>query len=373
MSLARKIKLNLNNIPGWRTPRKIVVVESDDWGSIRMPSKEILARLEKKGFIPKNDYYNRFDSLASKKDLSNLFDVLSTVKDKNGNAAILTANTIVANPDFDKIEASNYLKYYYEIFTDTLKKYPDHANSFQIWKEGMGSKIFHPQFHGRDHINVTTWLQKLQKNDLVTKTAFDNKLLGLRDRNCDKSRAYFYMRALDFNNTNDLSKKLEAIEDGISIFQNIFGYKSKSFIAPSYVWNDQVENILKKNGVDYIQGIRLQKKPILGNKNLVNKIHFLGNKSNHNQIYLVRNAFFEPSILNSNQTVENTLYRINIAFNWNKPAIIGSHRVNYIGFINEKNRDENLKLIKTLLTSIIKKWPDVEFMTSDQLGNLIKQ
>ena len=103
MSLARKIKLNLNNIPGWRTPRKIVVVESDDWGSIRMPSKEILDQLEKKGFIPKNDYYNRFDSLASKKDLSNLFDILSTVKDKNGNSAILTANTIVANPDFDKI------------------------------------------------------------------------------------------------------------------------------------------------------------------------------------------------------------------------------------------------------------------------------
>ena len=117
----------------------------------------------------------------------------------------------------------------------------------------------------------------------------------------------------------------------------------------------------------------MQKKPILGNKNLVNKIHFLGNKSKHNQIYLVRNAFFEPSLFYSNQTVENTLNRINIAFNWNKPAIIGSHRVNYIGFINEKNRDENLNLLKILLTSIIKKWPDVEFMTSDQLGHLIKQ
>ena len=25
------------NIPGWTTNRKIIVIESDDWGSIRMP------------------------------------------------------------------------------------------------------------------------------------------------------------------------------------------------------------------------------------------------------------------------------------------------------------------------------------------------
>jgi hypothetical protein len=32
---------NLSNIPGWRTNRKIVVIESDDWGAICMASKEI--------------------------------------------------------------------------------------------------------------------------------------------------------------------------------------------------------------------------------------------------------------------------------------------------------------------------------------------
>jgi len=32
---------NVANIPGWRTDRKIVVIESDDWGAIRMPSKEV--------------------------------------------------------------------------------------------------------------------------------------------------------------------------------------------------------------------------------------------------------------------------------------------------------------------------------------------
>mgnify|MGYP000999890125 CR=1 FL=1 len=33
------------NIPGWRTNRKIVVIESDDWGSVRMRSREVYDRL----------------------------------------------------------------------------------------------------------------------------------------------------------------------------------------------------------------------------------------------------------------------------------------------------------------------------------------
>ena len=41
MTLKQTITHNLLNIPGWRTKRHIVVIESDDWGSIRMPSKDV--------------------------------------------------------------------------------------------------------------------------------------------------------------------------------------------------------------------------------------------------------------------------------------------------------------------------------------------
>ena len=60
-----------------------------------------------------------------------------------------------------------------------------------------------------------------------------------------------------------------------------------------------------------------------------------------------------------------------IAYYWNKPAIISTHRLNYVGYINPSNRDKNLKLLDHLLSSILKKWPDVEFMTSVELGDTI--
>ena len=60
-----------------------------------------------------------------------------------------------------------------------------------------------------------------------------------------------------------------------------------------------------------------------------------------------------------------------MAFAMGKPAIISTHRINYIGGIFPSNRDANLKLLNSILKYLVKKWPEVEFMASDTLGDLI--
>jgi hypothetical protein len=64
---------------------------------------------------------------------------------------------------------------------------------------------------------------------------------------------------------------------------------------------------------------------------------------------------------------------IEVSFKYKKPAIISSHRVNFIGSIQPDNRDKNLKLLSDLLKQIVIKYPDVEFMSSDELLMLIKK
>jgi len=366
------LKKSIANTPGWHTNRKIVVIESDDWGSIRMPSKNTLEYLISQNLIPENDSFNKNDSLASEEDLINLFEVLSNVKDKNNKPAVLTANTIVANPDFNKIEASNFEEYHFEVFTETLKKYKKHTNSFNLWKEGIKSNIFHPQFHGREHVNINRWLNSLQDNDKNTKIAFDNKLFGLRKLESTGLRDS-YMRALDFENVDQFMTIEKSLIEGLNIFKYIFGYNSKSFIAPSYVWDYEAEKVLNEQGVKYLQGIQYQYYPKIGKRELQKKINYIGKTNKLGQKYLIRNVFFEPTTQGRKEVVERALKRIDVAFKWKKPAIIGSHRLNYIGFINPQNRDQNLRLLKTLLDKIIQKWPNVEFMTSDQLGDLIKK
>ena len=137
-----------------------------------MPSRKIFQILKKSNDIDIENPYNRYDTLASSTDLSHLFEVLQSVKDKNGNNAVLTANCIMANPNFKAIEANRFNKYFYETLTDTFERY-NNKDALNIWQEGIKSKIFQPQFHGREHINVPFWMKKLKYGHKGVRTAFN--------------------------------------------------------------------------------------------------------------------------------------------------------------------------------------------------------
>lgn len=366
------LKKNILNVQGWTTKRKIVVIESDDWGSVRMPSKETYKKLLKKGYNVNNDPYLKYDSLATTEDLSHLFDVLSSIKDKNKHSPIITANTIVANPDFKKIRSSNFESYFFEPFLETLSRYKGCDKSFDLWNEGIDSGLFLPQFHGREHLHVAQWMKALQENDKNILEAFDNEMISISSE--PSSMKFSYMEGMDFFNENEKVSRKEIIEEGLTSFENIFKYKSLSYIANCYIWDDYIEEILSNKGVNYIQGVRIQKKPIV--EGLTHRYQFksnyLGKLNKFNQLYLVRNVHFEPSHYPNNDIIYDCLKEISIAFRWNKPVIISSHRINFIGAIDVNNRIRNLKLFHDFLINIIKKWPDVEFMSSTELGDLIK-
>lgn len=365
------VSRNYRNIQGWSTKRKFIVIESDDWGTIRMPSKEVYDILLKSGIRINQCPYNSYDSLAGEEDLSALFDVLTQFKDKKGKSPIITANTIVANPDFDKIRASGFKEYHYELFTETLKRYPNHTNTFQLWKQGMQEGIFFPQFHGREHVNVNRWMRALQDNLDETHLAFDNRLFGL-STNITTEKRRSYMAALDFDNISELEIHRKIISDGLNHFEEIFGYRSMSYIATNHVWHRALDPDLAKAGIKYIQGAFNQNEPV-GNSKPYNLIrHRIGETNVSGQIYLMRNCNFEPTIMKNTKIVNNCMDEIASAFRWSKPAIISSHRLNFIGSIVPGNRTKNLNLLAELFKIALKKWPDIEFVSTVELGDLIK-
>lgn len=373
MKVVSNIFHNLLLIPGWHTKRHIVVIESDDWGAIRMPSKEVYDEFIKRGVRVDKDPYCRYDGLATKQDLTNLFEVLDSVRDKNGNPAVITADAVVANPDFEKIKASGFSGYYYEPFTDTLAKSPRHEGAFKLWQEGMSAGVFHPQFHGREHLNVKKWMKTLQDGHESTRLAFDLGSFGLTSA-VDPTVKNNYMGAFNSGLEKDIQDYRGIIWDGLNIFENLFGYRSESFIATTYTWNPSIEKYLKEYGVKYLQGLVTQKIPYGDDCNIkFRKKNFQGTRSEEGLIYLMRNAFFEPSQTIKPDTVGDCLHRIELAFRWGKAAVICAHRLNFIGSIDPKNTDRNLPMFHKLLKRIVKQWPDVEFMSSDQLGKIIEE
>lgn len=373
MKLISNLAHNLLNIPGWHTDRKIVVIESDDWGSVRMPSREVYEEFLRQDIRVDSDPYCRYDGLATKEDLTNLFDVLDSVRDKNGHPAVLTADSVVANPDFERIKNSGFDKYYYEPFTETLNKSPRHDGAFDMWREGIEKEVFHPQFHGREHLNVKKWMKTLREGHRSTRMAFDLGSFGLTSA-VDPTLNNNYMGAFNSGLEEDIQNYKCILREGLELFEKIFEYRSESFIATTYTWNPKIEPFLKDYGVKYLQGLITQKIPHGDDCNIeFRKRNFQGKRSNVGLIYLMRNVFFEPSQSNVSDTVGECMTRINQAFRWGKAAVICAHRLNFIGSINKSNTDRNLPMFKELLIRIVKQWPDVEFMSSDQLGNLIEK
>ncbi len=359
------------NLRGWRTDRKIIVIESDDWGSIRMPSKEVYEKCLKAGYPVDQNPYERYDSLASESDLELLFELLSKFKDSNGKNPVFTANVLTANPDFDKIRESNFKEYHYELATETLNKYPEHSKCFDLWMQGLESGLFFPQSHGREHLNSALFMDALQKHDRDAHFGFMHNMPGSVPKSKKAGRNDFVI-ALKYFNQADKELKKSIFVEGLTLFETLFGYKSDSFIPPNYWWSPDFDEAARRNGVRYYQGNRVMMEPGLNGRN-VRHTYTFGEENKFGQRYLIRNTLFEPSLfrMKIDDPVGECLRNISIAFKMKKPAIICSHRINYVGFIDLKNRDTSLRLLNELLTQITKRWPEVEFMTSAQLGMLI--
>lgn len=369
-SLRKVLTSNYVCFRGWSTKRKIVVIESDDWGSIRMPSRAVYDQFMTKGVPANTHYFAKNDCLESNSDLELLFEVLSSNKDKNGQPAVITANAVVANPDFEKIAASNRKEYHYELITDTYNAYPNHDRVFDLWKkEGIGQNMLYPQFHGREHINVASWMKVINSDSPIENFAFENKtLLGMRIPN-EKPFGFNYMAAFEYFDKEQQLQIEEITADGLQIFEKLFGFKSKSFIASCGIQGTHIDSVLAANGVEFNQNGHQFRPDGKGGVKADQK--FWGDTNEFNQTYWRRNATFEPSRAPHEDWVTKCMAEIDVAFRWGKPAVINSHRVNYSSGIFEENRDNSLRLLDALLKAIIKKWPEVEFMNSQQLGELV--
>jgi len=372
MKFVKKLKSIAKNIPGPRVKEKIVVIESDDWGTIRTPSVHAFESLCKEGILDPKNGFSRYDTLESNDDLIRLFDVLTKHKDSRGNHPIITADTIVANPDFEKIQSSSFQEYHYESFPETLNKYPNRDKVLSLYKEGIQGGFFIPQFHGREHVNVRQWMSLLQANDQKYHSAFKWQTFSI-DHKSEGTKRNNLMAAFDFENEEEKASGLKIVASGIELFKEIFDYSPKSFIAPCYIWDSSLEERLHQNQIESVQGIKYQYVPKPGATWYNTKNHYTGEMSEQGLCYLVRNAPFEPSPVPSINYLEECLMNVSMAFKMSKPAIITSHRVNFLGALDPKNSDKNLKTFDELLRRIIKNWPEVIFMSSDQLSDHLRK
>ncbi|MFN4299820.1 MAG: hypothetical protein ACK4EX_08845 [Thermaurantimonas sp.] len=370
MNLFNKLKYFELLYRSRKLKNKVIVIESDDWGSERIPNLKIRNELKKIDIDVETNPHLKYDTLERLEDIEILQNILENLERKFDKKIKLTFNFIVSNPDFENIKKHHFEKFIYEKFTTT---YFNRDGNNYLWLkicELIKKGYLIPQFHGREHINVSLWLSELKRGNKKLLRAFEIGCYGI-DKYDSLTGRNNLMAAFEYSNNNEKKFVIESINDGLSLFEAIFNRKSTTLVAPRHTWNADLEPFINQLGVSAIQTSmyqisheRDQYKRIFRYTGMVN--------SNSGIVYLVRNAFFEPSYSSKIDWVNKTFKKIHLAFAFNVPVIIGMHRINFVGGLSPYQRDLNYELFIKLIEKIIKHFPDVEFLSSNELLNHIK-
>ncbi len=367
-SLKEKAFRTWANVRGWRTARRIIVFESDDWGAIRMRDPKALRALQRQGVCLDKSRYHDLDCLENREDLEGLFGLLDSYRDQHGNPPIFTFNTVMGNPNFEAIRADQFERYTHESLWRSYQRYHG-ENLQQLWAQAMGASLIRPQFHAREHLNVRPWMNDLRDGRDETRRSFDQDYYGLTLQS-SSLQGRSYLAAYWPESAEHLREIQEIVLDGLNKFEEEFGFRSRTFVACNYVLPRELEAIIAEKGVRLIQGQRGQFQPTHNGSGSVRR-SYTGMRNQNNQIYSVRNVMFEPYINESKDWVASAVKEIGESFAWGKPAIISTHRINYVSGMNQRHRDRTLYLLDDLLRRVLSRWPDIEFMSSDRLLSLI--
>jgi hypothetical protein len=365
------VVLNLKNIVGPRVNKKIVVIEADDYGGIRIPSAEAYVKMRAAGVDIDPSRYNLLDTLENKEDLQALFEILDSVKDKNGHGAVMSPFVNVANPDFEKIKASGYQQYFYEPFTSTFEKYGRESDLMTVWKQGMDAGIFTAELHGREHLSVQPWMNELQKGNQQVRTALDYGFAAVN--NIEGVHHYAQEFRPEFYFADETQKPFlhQSITEAVQLFEQIFGYLPTAFTPSNSHFHHDFESTVFNAGVKFLN-VGHNNPYSSQNGELAFERFTFRQKIKPNVLnYYIRNCAFEPN----DPTYRNThitMMQVAAAFRCNKPAIISTHRVNFGGVIDSQNRTKGLKELQVLLKAIVQRWPDVEFMSNANMLKLLK-
>jgi len=242
-------------------------------------------------------------------------------------------------------------------------------------KEGIAEGIWHPVYHGNTHFNRFKWMELARARNKETISGFRHQI------SIDTSDGSSY----EYDPELSSAQQESSISTGIRRFYDVFGYYPKSAIAPTYVWQDRTERILAKYGIKIIQGKNLQEIRRSFFAKVRGKLtNWAGRKSydkpwqismgDYNPklklYYLKRNVYFEPFGKSDARHGAEGAYRdIVSAWENNEPAVVCTHRINYV-YLDDRWISENLRQLDLLLSKIQSNHPEAVYMTDRDLIQL---
>lgn len=347
MNLKNKILSSISHRFRKKIEDQIIIIESDDWGLERALHEDAIKWMEKKYG---RNLFSRWstDCLETSEDLFLLYEVLEKHKNNFRKRPVITANFIMFNVN---IESNNL---YFRSINNGFSPLSEDVRP--LYFEGINKGYIFPQLHGYCHYNPLL-VEQYAETDEALEASFNGFFLA-------KTTIKGHLSFLH----GEMSEKNPYVERNFSIaqceFEKFFGFKSSSFIPPTFILDSEFFNVLKKNKISYLQAANRY----INSKNEKYFYPYLRRKNNI--IWGIRNARLDPHV-DYNFDHEKCLKNIESAFKNKMPAIIDFHRVNFSGKYNPSYRDNTLKELNQLFIKISKNWPNAIFLNTLEFINVL--
>lgn len=363
---------NLKNIPGWSSKERLVAFAVDDYGNVRLHSPAAKQTLSRQ-FGPPSNRFDGFDALETREDLERLYEVLSSVSDREARTAVFSPYAVSMNLDFSLIDRTHDKVLPLEALSTTFQKleadYPtEYAGVPSLWREGIRAGLLSPEYHGPVHfstLRVEGWLKDGFPEFEAALAVQSVVLFGQRTKRSSGWTAAF----ADAPEGSANSRLAHEFSAGMQAFREHNQLEPTAFTPPAHVFPRHLLDIVKSNGLKFIDLPRmLPSEP--GAARPWQRLMWSGRELAPGLRALTRNVVFEPCD-GGGDSVGKAMRQIEASFRFRKPAIVSSHRVNFAGRIDPKNREHGLGALSDLLKAIIKRWPDVRFVSVRDLAGRI--
>lgn len=317
----------------WREPvlrAPILIFESDDWG---------------------------YGPLSQMQALDRLADVLARFRDAGGRHPVAALGVILAGPDAQRMRLE-HCHVYRSVALDDARLQPVR----EAMLRGKARGVFALQLHGMQHFRPESLMRRIDDAPIRDWLAADwpkteDLPSALQSRWIDASKLPSAALSED--------EVLASTGDEAQAFARVFGATPEVAVPTTFVWTGAVERGWARAGVRVVvtPGVRNQSRDAKGDVVATATRFFNGERAPEDAIYVVRDAYFEPSLGHAS---EGALAALRAKALTARPALLEMHRFNFLG--DAAKTQHALDELARLLQAALSAFPRLRFMSTAELA-----
>ena len=343
-------------VEGFAFDRPLVLLQSDDWGRVGVPDQEGWEKLRELGVNLGERAYD-FYTLETAEDIAAIASLFHRHRDSTGRPPCLGMNFILANVDFEKVEAGGFQQIYTRALTEGLPGGWNRPGLFAAYREGVAAGILCPALHGTTHFCRPP----------VERLMNDPGERGILLRQLWKARVPYIQWRMPWigfeywepekNGEKFLPYEAQesAIDSAAKTFTEFFSSLPLSACAPGYRSNENTRRAWARRGIKVAQnGTGTMQPP-----------HY----DDYGILHLYRSMDFDPATL-PDFSVESCIWAAEECFARGIPAIVSVHSINFHSTLKEF-RSRTIALLDQFLTAMEARHPALLYARDQDIYELV--